>query len=111
MRTNFDRSRLSRSLFGAVVALAALTASPPVAVGQSIIQQRGADPMGDFQKFLPPVASIPWLEARSAASKKSSSPLPEAGSFAAWLLTPRAAASWDDDPMREALARASVARL
>ena len=94
MRTSFDLSRFARSLLASSVLIAALVASPHMAAGQSVVQPRSADAVQDFQKFLPPVASIPWLEARSRSSQPATSVLPEAGSVAAWLLTPRPAASW-----------------
>ena len=94
MRTSFDLSRSARSLLAPLAVIAALVASPHMAAGQKIDQHRYADPVADFQRFLPAVASIPWLEARSATAQKSTSPLPEAGSVAAWLLTPRPAALW-----------------
>lgn len=101
MRTSFNLSRVGRSLLVSVK-LAALVASPQVAAGQGIVQQR-TDPVADFQKFLPPVPSIPWREVRSAAAQKTARALPEAGTEAAWLLTPRPAVSWASGPPQAAL--------
>ena len=102
MRTSLNLSRVGRSLLVSVM-FAALVASPQMAAGQGIVQQRTADPVADFQKFLPPVPSIPWLEVRSAAAQETVRALPQAGTVAAWLLTPRPAMSWASGPTKAAL--------
>ena len=79
MRTIFDLSRLARSFLASATVLTAVVGTPQMAAGQSIIQQRHADPRMDFQNYLPQMAVRPWLEARSTKTQQSTPPLPEAG--------------------------------
>ena len=105
MRTTDNLCRVCRSLLVSVVLIAGLTL-PYAATGQSLLQPRPASTARDFHKFLPPVPSIPWLEARWVAPRPGipSFSLPEAGSVSAWLLTPRPAAAWTSGYRREASA-------
>lgn len=92
MRTNIN-AIFHGSL--AIVALAGLLAAP-TATAQTIMKPKPQAAMVDFQQFLPPVASIPWLEAKRSVPQRpaSFSPLPEAGSVSALLLAPQPAATW-----------------
>lgn len=107
MRTNFDPSRLARPLLVSLVLLGAV-AAPHVASGQSLVKQRPADPVADFQKFLPPIGSVPWLETRTGAAQKTPSSLPEAGTIAAWLMTPRPAATWASAHTQQGVAGSGI---
>jgi len=105
MRTSLDPAPVfrPRAAFTALLLTGLLAAAP--AAGQAIVKPGPETAVADFQKFLPPVAPVPWLDARWRAPQKSVSPLPEAGSLSALLLAPDPVSSWTSGPSHAASAR------
>src|SRR5690349_25079722 len=90
MRNSFKLTCLLRGLIPPLAFVAILTA-PHTGASQTMVQRH--DAVADFQKFLPSLPAIPWLNAQPVEGSKSQMRLPEAGSVSALLLMPRAATS------------------
>jgi hypothetical protein len=77
-----------------VLAVAALVMAPQAVNGESLLRVRAGSGV-DIQKYLAPLPNeVPWLTANSGAAAKITSPLPEAGSVSALLLTPKPVQTW-----------------
>jgi hypothetical protein len=90
--------------------LSAVVLSPPTAAAQATVQPRAQGAAIDLQKFLPPVAAVPWLDARSRAPQKNASPLTDRNA-SALLLAPEPATSWAPRSSHAASASPGFARM
>jgi hypothetical protein len=112
MRKNPDRARVpaARAAVAALVLTGVLAAVSP-ASGQASVTPKRETAAADLRQFLPPLPAVPWLDAALRAPRKSASPLPEAGSVSARLLTPEPASSWGAGSTQAAAAGLGLARM
>ena len=78
----------------AALAVSGVVAAASPASGQAVVQAKPDSAVTDFHKFLPPLPSVPWLEAKRRVPNITITALPEAGSVTALLLMPEPAMSW-----------------
>ena len=100
------RSRAAIATLAVASALAV-----PAAAAETIVKQKPHGAAIDFQQFLPPVAPVPWLDAKWRAPHRNVLPLPEAGSVSALLLAPQPAKSWAPGSSQAASANPGFARM
>jgi hypothetical protein len=108
MRTNPAFNQPTRTAL-ATFALITAVAAPFPAAGQAMVKPLPEDPVASFEKLLPPVAAVPWLEARWRASQKNAAAPRDAASLGALLFTLRPVKEWPADGVRAASASHDVA--
>jgi hypothetical protein len=103
MRTNLASCcRLPTA--AAFLALIAAVASPVPATGQVMVKSSPQDAAAAFAKFLPPVAPVPWLEAKWQVARQHPETSRDSASWAPLLLTLRPASIWPSNSLRAASA-------
>lgn len=108
-----SNAKMSRTLAASLLTAAVLSgvAAPATAQAQwlsSPIPDPDAAAM-DFKRHLPPVAPVPWLDARLGAARAALG-LPQAGSLEALLMKPTPATHWPSQFKTEAASLRTEAR-
>jgi hypothetical protein len=101
MRTNLAFNQPTRVAL-ATLALIAAVAAPLPAAGQAMVKPLPEDAVASFEKFLPPVAAVPWLEARWRVPQMNAVAPRDAASLGALLFTLRPVKDWPADDVRAA---------
>jgi hypothetical protein len=104
MRTNLASHHRVRTAAAAALALIAAAAAPLPAGGQVMMKSHPQGAAADFAKFLPPVAPVPWLEAKWRAPDKNPDVSRDSTRWAALLLTLRPVSTWPSTAARAASA-------
>jgi hypothetical protein len=108
MRTNLALNGPTRTALATLALIAAVAAPLPVA-GQGVVKPLPEDAVAGFERFLPPVAPVPWLEARWRAPQTSAVAPRDAASLGALLFALRPVKDWPTDGVRAASASHDVA--
>jgi hypothetical protein len=108
MRTNLGFTDPTRTAL-ATLALIAAVAAPLPAAGQAMVKPLPQDAVAGFEKLLPPVAAVPWLDARWRAPQKIAAAPPNTASLGALLFALRPVKDWPAGGVRAASASQDVA--
>jgi hypothetical protein len=101
MRTNLALHESARRAL-ATLALIAAVAAPLPAAGQAMVKPLPQDAVAGFETFLPPVATVPWLEARWRVPQVNAVAPRDAASLGALLFALRPVKDWPADAVRAA---------
>jgi hypothetical protein len=106
-----SNAKMSRPLAASLLAAAVLSGAAAPATGQA---QWLSKPIPDaaameFKRHLPPVAPVPWLDARLGLARAALG-LPQAGSLEALLMQPTPATRWPSHLRTEAASLRTEAR-
>jgi hypothetical protein len=106
-----SNAKISRHLVASLLAGAVLSgaAAPATAQAQWLSKPRPEAAAMEFRRHLPPVAPVPWLDARLGTARAALG-LPHAGTLEALLMKPAPAASWPSHFRTEAVSLRTGAR-
>lgn len=108
MGTNLAPHHRMRAAVAAVALIAAFAAPLPAA-GQVRVKSPPQDAVAEIGRFLPPVAPVPWLEARPQVPQSAPAMSRDGTSWSALLLTLRPASTWPSSAAHAASASHSYA--
>jgi hypothetical protein len=106
-----SNAKISRPLAVSLLAAAVLggAAAPATAQAQWLSRPMPGAGAMEFKRHLPPVAPVPWLDARLGTARAALG-LPQAGSLEALLMKPTPATHWPSHFRTEAVSLRTEAR-